>query len=337
MDPLERELNCIIKQNNRPAIKSQIKSIILMRRSKRRIAFWPNAMAINALYTLNPESKVIKKQIMLWQKHGFRISQYDDILMAYYLITKTNLLTNKQREIIIRNAESSIREYCDEIIPYREADKNLAFIDLLGMVPQFLIYLGVERNDKNLIRWGVLQFDSFIKNAIDSKTKLPYHAYDIKSKQKVGIVGWGRALGWMMTGLADSINELNDSYLKEKERLLYLYESLFDAVIKYQRKDGGFSWQLLDISGPLDTSTTGMILQSMLELKNKSMIVDKNIDAAKQMLDCLDSNYRNGKIINCSAECGGIGIYPQRYGSFAWSVAPYAICKKLSKNILDMK
>ena len=294
-------------------------------------------MAINALHDLNTDSKVIKKQIILWQKRNFEISQYDDILMAYYLISKTDLLSDSQSKSIINSVMSSIREYDQNVIPYRKSNKDLAFIDLLGMTPQFLIHQGVKEKNEKLIGWGIMQFDSFVENAMDQKTKLPYHAYNIQTKEKVGIVGWGRALGWIMTGLAYSITELDRTHSKQKAHLLDLYESLLAAAIKYQRKDGGFSWRLPDVDGALDTSATGMILQSMLELKNESKLVDKNIKTAKQMLDCLDSNYQNGKVLNCSAECGGIGVYPQKYGSYAWSVAPYVICKKLSETIPEMK
>ncbi len=337
MEALEKELCHIVKTNNRIKIKNLIRAVLRMQYPKRKIAFWPNAMAIDALIVLNPDSKVIKKQINLWQKCKFRIDEYDDILMAYYLVTETNLLNKNQNQLLIDNIKTSLKKYRNEIIPYRKTNQNMAYIDLLGMVPQFLIHLGIKENNEELIDWGIKQFDGFIENAIDEKTGLLYHAYDIQTKDKKGIVGWGRALGWIMTGLADSINELGNSYPEKRIHLLDIYERIFSSIKKYQRKDGGLSWQLLDVDGALDTSATSMILKSMLELDEKTHIISRNSEFSKRMMQCLDLNYRNGKIINCSAECRGIGVYPQKYGSYAWSVAPYAICKNLSSNNPEMK
>lgn len=40
---------------------------------------------------------------------------------------------------------------------------------------------------------------------MDEKTGLPYHGYDEKTGMKYGIIGWGRACGWMLLGLSQSI------------------------------------------------------------------------------------------------------------------------------------
>ena len=198
------------------------------------------------------------------------------------------------------------------------------------MVPQFLISDGVEKGDVKLIDWGIKQFTDFIKNATDEKTGLPYHAYDSASGERFGAIGWGRAMGWMLMGLSESILALPKKYNKERTELLNIYKKYLDTIKPYQRQDGGFSWWLLSEEGPLDSSATAMILQSMMVVY--SDIKDKYSEMAQKMLECLDTNcYDQGKVIHCSAECGGAGVYPQKYGSFPWSVAPYLICKILEK------
>ncbi len=79
------------------------------------------------------------------------------------------------------------------------------------------------------------------------------------------------------------------------------------------------------MEGPLDTSGTGMILQSLCVLEAAGRSDDRFAAAGQRMLECLKRCERGGKVLRSSAECGGIGIYPQRYGSYAWSVAPYLI------------
>ena len=46
------------------------------------------------------------------------------------------------------------------------------------------------------------------------------------------------------------------------------------------------------------------------------------------MVNCLNDNIKDGKVYNCSAECMGLGLYPQIYNSYAWSVGPTLSCLK---------
>ena len=161
-------------------------------------------------------------------------NEYDDIFMAYILLTKTNLLNDMQIKKIKENAKLSLSNYFGKMIPYRNDDMNKIYIDLLGMVPQFLISCGVQENDKKSIEWGVRQFTEFIKNATDDETGLPYHAYDLVGGNKLGIIGWGRALGWLLIGLSESIISLSDKYSKEKNELIDIYNIYLEKIKKYQ-------------------------------------------------------------------------------------------------------
>ena len=204
----------------------------------RDIAFWPNAQIIYAL-SLIDEKSIIKKQIILWRKRGFKIERMDDILMGYYLISKTNLLTNEQYERLISSIKGAVESYIGRPLPYRISDPNIIYADLLGMAPQTIIKIGLEEKDNNLVEWGTEQFLSFIKNATDDVTGLPYHAYNTKTKEKLGIIGWGRTLGWIMTGLSASINELENNNIEKREKLEKIYLDYIRIVKKYIRKDIG--------------------------------------------------------------------------------------------------
>lgn len=337
MKKCKAELERIVKNNNRLSVEEIMKSMLKLRTPKKDLAFWPNAMSIRALLLIDSGNVCALKTIAKWRRNDFRIDKYDDILLAYYLVSKVKILNKKQSETLFETIKKSLNKYYGKMIPYRQSSERVIYIDLMGMVPQMLIYIGINENDENLIDWGILQFDQYLRYATDEKTGLPYHAYNIETGEKLGIIGWGRAIGWIMTGLSDSILELGDSFPGKKNHLIGIYLKLLNAIEKYQREDGGFSWRLQAIKGHLDTSATGMILQSLLELKNERDILSKNVARAKKMMKCLESNYSDGRIMNCSAECGGIGIYPQRYDSYAWSVAPYVVCKKLIEEIPEMQ
>ena len=99
----------------------------------------------------------------------------------------------------------------------------------------------------------------FLKYSMDEVTGLPYHGYDTKTKVKYGIIGWGRAVGWLMLAMCDSFEYLAEG----KEKLLLAYQKLVKKVLDYLREGGCFSGQLSTLEGPKDTSATAMIGYAM--------------------------------------------------------------------------
>ena len=151
------------------------------------------------------------------------------------------------------------------------------------MLCPFACRYGVQKQDKELLNLGIRQLELFFQKGMDEKTGLPYHGYDEKNGTKYGIIGWGRACGWMLLGLSQSIlwiseqpagaeqtNKLqaeqsaacpsSQSVAREGcNRLLLLQQQLLDSIFVWQRADGGFSWQLQAQEGHRDTSAEGMI------------------------------------------------------------------------------
>ena len=328
---LTDELEYLLLKNNRKSIKDFIKTFVYPNIYKKDYAFWPNAQIVYALSFWENGTNAIDNQIRLWAKRDFNVIHYDDALMAYVLIEKTARLSTLQEKKLIERIMNALSDYQGDIIPYRKNNPNYVYIDLLGMVPQFLIMCGVRNKNEEVINWGVKQYTEFINNATDKNTGLLYHAYDSANHKKMGIIGWGRAMGWLMTGLSESILLLRDEYSQQKKLLMQLYYRYLKIVLKYQRLDGGFSWQLQAMDGPLDSSATAMILQSIII--NYDLIEIDVYEATKRMFKCLDDCYEDGKVGMCSAECGGVGVYPQIYGSYAWSVAPYAISNYFKHNM----
>ena len=245
-----------------------------------------------------------------------------------------NLFNRKRIEDLSHKMYTSLQKYSNDVIPYRETMKNEIFIDILGMVPPFLCLYGLKNNDKSIIDWAIMQYKEFILNGFDSQTGLPFHVYNKETKEKKGIVGWGRSVGWILFGLSECIECLKGSkYNSEYMQLLKYYKMIFESASLYIREDGGFSWQIISKEAHLDTSAVSMILLSLLTLKNKNIIMSEYDNYIEKLLLCLNNNIKNGKVINCSAECRGIGLYPQKYGSYAWSLGPTLCCLKIIKKL----
>ena len=152
---------------------------------------------------------------------------------------------------------------------------------------------------------------------MDVVTGLPYHGYDLETKIKKGIVGWGRAVGWLLLGVVDSMEYFPEG--EEKQFLVKELKKLISSCRKYLREDGSFAWQLTAVEGPKDTSSIAMVGYGIKKAVSLGLVTNPEQEQIKKAL--LDS-YRQGKIYDCSAECEGFSQYPQFYGAYPWSLGP---------------
>lgn len=218
-----------------------------------------------------------------WKNSGYPISHVDHVMNGSVALWTEEILTREKRE----DAESlevlwicregvdicagwikAAKKTADGILAYRSQHPDWLFADTLGMLCPFACRYGVQKQDKELLNLGIRQLELFFQKGMDEKTGLPYHGYDEKTGMKYGIIGWGRACGWMLLGLSQSIlwiseqpagaeqtNKLqaeqpavqpsSQSVAREGcNRLILLQQQLLDSVFAWQRTDGGFSWQL---------------------------------------------------------------------------------------------
>ena len=105
------------------------------------------------------------------------------------------------------------------LLPYRKQHPDWLFADALAMVSPFACRYGKEYGDKALSELGIRQLTAFMEKGMDIKSGLPYHGYDEKNGMKYGIIGWGRACGWMLLGLAESLPYVeNEGTLRRLKR-----------------------------------------------------------------------------------------------------------------------
>ena len=151
---------------------------------------------------------------------------------------------------------------------------------------------------------------------MDAATGLPYHGYSVADDCKYGIIGWGRAVGWLLRGMSGCMTTQYGA-----DRLSESYVRLADSVIPFQRKDGSFAWQLQAVDGPADTSAAGMICASLKQGMELGIL--QGAEYGQALLNgrnFIEKSVRNGKVYNCSGECEGFGQYPQRYGAYPWAL-----------------
>ena len=316
---------------------------------------WPNAMlgeALLAAFEATADRKYLNAVISYlekWKKSGCKIYYVDNLMNGSLALWIESLIDDKAAVLYNESEKTHILDLCMEIakscadwahrakktgegiLAYREHHASWVFADAVGMAAPFLCRYGVQKQDDELLQLGIQQIQAFLKKGMDRRTGLPYHGYDENSGIKYGIIGWGRACGWLMKGIAESVRWI-PSKMREKRQLKMAFWSLKDSVVKYQRKDGGFSWQLQAQEGPVDVSAGAMIGNAIWAISHKGEMKPDTLKVLQQLEDSFLISVTGGEVRNCSGECTGFSEYPQVYGVYPWgsgSVTRF-LCMKLT-------
>ena len=309
---------------------------------------WPQALLAMGLLQAYEQTKdktalsSVFSYLRRWKNSGYPIAHVDHVMNGSVALWTEEILTREKRE----DAESlealwicregadicagwikAAKKTADGILAYRSQHPDWLFADTLGMLCPFACRYGVQKQDKELLNLGIRQLELFFQKGMDEKTGLPYHGYDEKTGMKYGIIGWGRACGWMLLGLSQSILWISEqsaacpssqSVAREGcNRLLLLQQQLLDSVFAWQRADGGFSWQLQAREGHRDTSAEGMIGYGAW-LAAETAAVQRSEQwspALSRLTAIMQTSIRDGRVTDCSGECKGFAEYPWGSGS----------------------
>jgi rhamnogalacturonyl hydrolase YesR len=265
----------------------------------------------------------------------------DHFMNGYSLLYLNEHIQSEKYVNMIENLLRSIINFSlkNGSIPYsRIKINNLDNIltDGIAMTCPFLCRcMTIEELRKyNSVELAISALENFLNYGIDTYTGLPYHAYNPETFEKLGIIGWGRGTAWLLIGLADSLEFINKTHPKYSF-LVDKFSKLIKEIIKYQRGDGYFSWQLSAREGPKDTSATSMISYTitkgiLLGILSNELI--KVLDKSKTAL-CL--SIRENNVYDSLGEAKDVGEYPQKYSAYPWSLGPTVSFFALYKNLLS--
>lgn len=293
----------------------------------------------------------IGKHVRLWKdRYKAKISFIDDALSGAALIKLycQDGLDEGLKELCKETADS-IYEYLSKAprdksgaIAYNaeRSDANV-FADGVGQTTMFLSLYGRVFDVQEATELAKVQLTTFKKYGCDERSGLPYHGYAMDSDSKVvkkGVLSWGRAAGWLIMGLSEFVSccapaagsyTLENKNHRHRSIVLYdfevseiksWYNKLSDALLSYQRGDGGYAWQIQATEGPLDTSATGMILYGLMngieqEDDSKLKSLSKKTVAT---VNVLDKNVVDGKVNSALSSCDDFGVHYQTYGHYPW-------------------
>lgn len=352
-----------IELNNSGNLKQRLKDLVkkdILHRDlqKTDMIRWPKGMLLLGLMRAG-DLEMVCEYLDRWIESGVYITSIEDVFagqMLLELVGKRNdkseaaVSISDRRISVYTDCSDNMAKYlasceCDEegSLPYSiKAHNEHIYADSIGMICPFLMMYGINAHQQKYIDMAVLQIRNFMKNAIDEKTGLPYHGYRYKDHEKYGIIGWGRAVGWLMMGIAGCLSLVNVSekncakiYYGDKSfmtsisnmphisEIMEEYKQLVDAVLEYQREDGLWGWNIPEVDSQTDTSASAMILYALSQypdckIKQNDHEVSEIIQRGMNGLEKYIT--KDGKVMQCQAECGGFGVYPEKFGSYPWSV-----------------
>jgi len=292
--------------------------------------FWPNGLLAISLEWSHFISKDIQDFYSLivyydkWIQTDTLIQNLDHVINGYSLIYVYQLTKANKYKQAIKKITNYLFSYPKDIngsLPYRNNSPNDIYIESIGMICPFLCRYGKLFKDQSATQLAINQIANFIQNGFDGNTFLPYHGYNIKENIKLGIIGWGRAVGWLLIGMVDSLEYIDPSH-PQYDYLCKSLNRIVNITVKYQMKDGHYAWQLTALEGHIDTSATSMISYAIkrgviLGILNKAYLYNSNLG-----LLSLQGSIMKGVVTNSSPECIGFSMYPQDYGAFPWSQGP---------------
>lgn len=173
------------------------------------------------------------------------------------------------------------------------------------------------------------------KHLRDDETGLLYHGWDesrlqVWSDEETGLSAefWGRAIGWYAMAIVDVLDYFPSDHPKRGE-LIDIFEELVIALEKYQDKEAGVWYQVVDKGDQegnyLESSASTMYVYSIAKAVNNGYIDEKYMDIAERGWEGILSEFievdENG-IVEITNVCAvaGLGGEPPRSGKYEYYI-----------------
>ena len=179
------------------------------------------------------------------------------------------------------------------------------------------------KDAKRIYDDAVDQITVTYQRTYDPKTGLNRHAWDETKEmfwadKETGQTQhcWGRAQGWYSMALIELLDALPESYVRRAEVIDLLQKDL-DAIIKWQDKDSGVWYQVMDEPGRegnyLEATCSSMFAYVLLKAYNKGYLGTKYRDAGIKAYQGIIKNFirvNADKTISLTKCCEVAGLGP---------------------------
>ena len=264
---------------------------------------------------------------------GYDILEYnlDNIRTGHFVTRMYNLYPEAKNKLAIntmmKQLQNQPRTIADKVFWHKAIYAYQVWLDGIFMGLPFRCLTAATQlkpKDANKIYDdAVNQLKITYERTLDPKTGLNRHAYDetrdaFWSDKETGLSQhcWGRAQGWYSMALIEVLDALPENYSRRGEVLELLQKDL-DAVIKWQDKETGTWYQVMDAPGKegnyLESTCTSMFAYVLLKAYNKGYLGTKYRDAGIKAYQGIIKNFirvNADKTISLTQCCEVAGLGP---------------------------
>lgn len=279
------------------------------------IQSWQQASLLLGLkvnYENTQDQKVKKEMLTFYNKtideqgHWINPPQEVDAALLAFALSETPFLEISKIKPALESTYQLLRSKIgdDGTIMYRTSTQNYRYVDTIGFVAPFLTKYGVIFHDDEALNLAIRQIKNFEKWGVLSN-KVPCHAYEIHSKNPVGMYGWARGMAWWVLGILETYKAIPESH-SEKPYLNHLLTQITITLLNSQKENGSFSWNLFMPEDRSDSSATAVFAWLFKERQETL--------AAQKALQYLQSvTRRDGAVDFSQGDTKGLGVYAQEY------------------------
>lgn len=269
---------------------------------------------------------IVKRYYDRWILTGKKLRSIEDAFAGMALLDLFQITSDRKYEKATKEIYNYILKQDTDnmgsfVIRTKEGYRYV-YAEIIGCVCPFLAKYGKLFDDSGAVNMAAVQIENFLTYGMDEKTYLPYHGYNSDTQMKMGIIGWGQAVGKLLIGMSETLYYMDSEY-SNYEIIRQEYRRIVDKVESNQSEGGLYHWQLSAKDGPADTAASAMILYSIAQsLENKILIsihrsrMMRGVDSLKACIQ------EDGSLPGCSAQAKGFNCYPVEFSDYPWGLGP---------------
>jgi unsaturated rhamnogalacturonyl hydrolase len=270
----------------------------------------------------------------------YKVEEYqlDSILLGRQLLQLYSVTQNKRylaaAKLLVDQLEHQPRNPSGGYW-HKQRYPNQMWLDGLYMAEPFRAeYAAISHRPEEFIDIAH-QFELIEEHARNAKTGLLYHGWDESKEQHWAnkTTGgspefWGRAMGWYMMALVDTLDYYPDGHPGKKQLIAYLVRDAA-AVAKYQDEVGGLWYQVLDKGGAkgnyVESSASCMFVYALAKGVRRGYLPEHYLANAERgyqgiLARFIKTGPGDDVSLTDTVKVGGLGGDPYRDGSYAYYV-----------------
>ncbi len=249
------------------------------------LGYYPGTLLLHAMAELtvnknNPAA--LSQSIDLFEKfstgkikgHGSFISYQYGGSGVPYLVWKENLsaLKSQMQEGAVRMYKEQKRSSEGILVPpWVKSGMDQVFIDMAFAVTPYLLYAGLELNNKSYVDTAVMETLELFRILEDKNTGLLHQSRGFQEVGKTSEDNWSRGNGWGAFALATLVRDLPQSHPKKSE-VEELAKQFFKKLIEFQNEEGLWHQEMTDPTSYIETSGSGLLLYGMGIMLEKGLL-----------------------------------------------------------------